>query len=78
MDIKFMLEILVTVGGWCVMLGIYLSKIKQHDADIIDLKKKSDDTTKLLNSINEQLVELNTKMSLLIGGQLKPGVEKKS
>lgn len=77
MDFKFLLEILITVGGWCIMIGMYVSKIKQHDEKIMELEKKSDETTKLLNSINTQLTEISTMVELLVNGRLKTGAENK-
>lgn len=73
MDFKFLIEIVLTIGGWCVMIGMYSQKIKQHDKEIEDLKVKSDKNTELLNEINKQLAELNTKMSLLINGRINTG-----
>lgn len=70
MDYKFLFSVLVTIGGWCMTLGMYTTKIKQHDKEIEELKAKQNNTETLLQAINTQLVELNTKMSLLIRGKI--------
>ena len=43
---------------------------KQHETDVQKLSTRQDSTDGLLRSINSQLVELNTKMSLLLNGKL--------
>lgn len=70
-DFKTAFPILVTIGGWCMTIGMYCTKIKQCERDIINLKDNQNDMNVLLQSIEKQLVELNTKMSLLIKGQIK-------
>lgn len=70
MDYKFLFTILVTVGGWCMTLGMYVTKIKQHDKEIEDIKKQQNTNETLLNAINTQLVELNTKVTLLLRGKI--------
>lgn len=73
--------ILVTLAGWGVTFGVCQQKIetngrdiqrveKQHENDVAKLRTRQDSTDSLLQSINTQLVELNTKMSLLISGKL--------
>ena len=73
--------ILVTLAGWCVTFGVCEQKIetngsdiqrieKQHESDIQKLSTRQDSTDGLLQSINSQLVELNTKMTLLLNGKL--------
>lgn len=73
--------ILVTLVGWGVTFGVCQQKIetngrdiqrveKQHENDVAKLRTRQDSTDSLLQSINTQLVELNTKMSLLISGKL--------
>lgn len=44
---------------------------KQHAMDIDKLDSRQVSTDALLNNINTQLVELNTKVSLLITGKLQ-------
>ena len=74
--------ILVTLAGWCVTFGGCGQKIetdgsdiqrieKQHESDINKLSTRQDSTDGLLQSINSQLVELNTKMTLLLNGKLE-------
>lgn len=41
-----------------------------HNEDVKDINKRQNNTDQLLQSINSQLVELNTKMSLLIKGKI--------
>ena len=73
--------IIVTLAGWGVTFGVCHQKIetngsdiqrieKQHESDINKLSTRQDSTDSLLQSINSQLVELNTKMSLLLNGKL--------
>lgn len=73
--------ILVTLAGWSVTFGVCQQKIetngrdiqrieKQHESDVAKLRTRQDSTDSLLQSINTQLVELNTKMTLLLNGKL--------
>lgn len=72
---------LVTLAGWGVTFGVCKNKIdtnardigrveKVHEADVQKLSTRQDSTDGLLQSINSQLVELNTKMTLLLNGKL--------
>lgn len=74
--------ILVTLAGWGVTFGVCKNQIetngrdiqrieKQHENDVQKLSTRQDSTDTLLQSINTQLVELNTKMSLLLNGKLE-------
>lgn len=74
--------ILVTLAGWGVTFGVCQQKIetngsdiqrieKQHESDINKLSTRQDSTDGMLQSINSQLVELNTKMTLLLNGKLE-------
>ena len=74
--------ILVTLAGWGVTFGVCQQKIEMNSRDIIrvehqlenDVKKlntRQDSTDSLLQSINTQLVELNTKMTLLLNGKIE-------
>ena len=76
--------ILVTLAGWGVTFGICKNQIEtnardiarvetQHEKDIKKLNERQDNTESLLQSINAQLIELNTKMTLLLKGDLKTG-----
>lgn len=73
--------IIVTLAGWGVTFGVCKNQIetngrdiqrieKQHENDVHKLSTRQDSTDSLLQSINTQLVELNTKMSLLLNGKL--------
>ena len=73
--------IIVTLAGWGVTFGVCQQKTetngsdiqrieKQHESDINKLSTRQDSTDSLLQSINSQLVELNTKMTLLLNGKL--------
>lgn len=70
MDLKSIINLAITVGGWCVMLGMYLSKIKQHDVEIKELKEKQNSNETVLQSINNTLASLNTKVDLLLKGKI--------
>jgi hypothetical protein len=76
--------ILVTLAGWGVTFGVCKNKIEtnardierlegQHEKDIKSINERQDTSERLLQSINGQLIELNTKMTLLIKGDLKTG-----
>lgn len=76
--------ILVTVAGWAVTFGICKNKIDtnsrdiqrvelQHEKDVKKIAERQDSSEVLLQSINAQLIELNTKMTLLLKGDLKAG-----
>lgn len=63
--------IIVTVGGWCMTVGLYVSKIRQHDVEIKELKGKQSNTDSILQNINNSLSSLNTKMDLVINDKIK-------
>ena len=76
--------ILVTLAGWGVTFGVCQNKIDtnardimrveaQHEKDIKKINDRQDNSEILLQSINSQLIELNTKMTLLLKGDLKAG-----
>ena len=76
--------ILITLTGWGVTFGVCKNKIEtnardierlegQHEKDIKSINERQDTSERLLQSINGQLIELNTKMTLLIKGDLKTG-----
>lgn len=49
-----------------------IAELKEyHDADIKDVNNKVDQNNIILQSINNNLAELNTKVSLLIDGKIK-------
>lgn len=75
-------SVAITIAGWGVTFGVFQNKIetntrdlqrveKQHTADIERISNRQDNTEALLQAINSQLVELNTKMTLLLQGNLK-------
>lgn len=70
MDLKTLINFAITVGGWCVMIGVYTAKIKQHEQEIQDLRERQNSTEELLKNIDKQLTEVNTKMSLLLQGRI--------
>lgn len=63
--------IIVTVGGWCMTVGLYVSKIKQHDVEIREIKEKQLSTESVLQSISKSLVSLDTKVDLLLNDKIK-------
>lgn len=63
--------ILVTLVGWGVTFGVCQQRIETNGRDIAKLSTRQDSTDSLLRSINTQLVELNTKMTLLLNGKLE-------
>ena len=62
---------IATVMGWVFMVGVYVTKIKQHDKDIDSIKTRQESIDKLLMSINNTLTELSTKVDLLISDKIK-------
>ena len=64
-------SIVVTVLGWIYMIGVYVSKIKQHDKELEDIKKRQDNIDAVLMSINNNLTALSTKVDLLISDRIK-------
>lgn len=76
-----LLTLIVTVAGWAVNFGVCQNKIEQNAKDIARVEKvhtidfervetRQASTDNLLQSINSQLVELNTKMTLLLNGKI--------
>lgn len=67
-------SLLITVGttlfGWAVTFGILKQKIADHDKEICEIKTKQSQLETLLQSINNSLVALNTKVDLLMDGKL--------
>lgn len=72
---------MITVAGWGVTFGVCQNKIEQNARDIIRVEKnhmmdidrvetRQASTDNLLQSINGQLIELNTKMTLLLNGKI--------
>ncbi len=79
---SLIVTILITLLGWGVTFGICKNKIDTNARDIqrleLQLKdnvqqinERQDNSEKLLNEINKNLIELNTKMTLLLKGNLK-------
>lgn len=77
------LTLLITVAGWGLNYGVCQNKIDQnskdiarveqmHKEDVDKLDSRQANTDSLLQSINTQLVELNTKMTLLLNGKIAP------
>lgn len=81
MDTGLIITIVATVAGWGVTFGICKNKIDQNQKDIESLKgqhkddfklvlEKQTSTDALLQTISQQLTELNTKVTLLIKGKI--------
>ncbi|MCQ2587918.1 MAG: hypothetical protein MJ174_07370 [Treponema sp.] len=71
MDFKYIITLAITVGGWCVSLGMYFNRVRQLEKEIEEIKHRQNNTDKLLTDISKQLTELNTKVSLLIDQKIK-------
>lgn len=82
LNYSLILTIALTVIGWSVTAGVTSQKIATlerdvsrveitHKEDIEKVTERANNTDALLQSINTQLVELNTKMTLLLKGNLK-------
>lgn len=76
--------IAITILGWGVTFGVCKNKIdtnardiqrveQQQEKEITKINQRQDGSEQLLQSINAQLIELNTKMTLLLKGDLKAG-----
>lgn len=79
--VGIVITLITTFAGWGVTFGICKSKIDENEQDIRELKEqqqndvkmliqKQTNTDQLLQNITNQLVELNTKMSLLLKGKI--------
>ena len=79
--VGIVITLIFTVAGWGVTFGICKNKIEENEEDIKELKEqqktdvkmlleKQNNTDSLLQGINSQLIELNTKMSLLLKGKI--------
>ena len=86
MNYNFLFTIGVNLVSWGVMLGVYKTKITNNEHEIKELKEETDrrlealserqnKTDTILQSINNNLTELNTKMDLLVKGKLAIGGE---
>lgn len=71
MDLKEIFTLLVTIGGWCVSIGLYIGKIKSLEKEMCEVKNRQTKTDELLLNISNQLAELNSKVGLLIQGKVK-------
>ena len=71
MDYKYLISLGITIGGWCVTLGMYFNRIKQLEKELYEVKLHQNTTDRLLSDISKQLTELNTKVSLLIDSKIK-------
>ncbi len=81
---SLLLTIFITILGWGVTFGTCKNKIdtnardiqrieQQQEKEIKKINERQDNSETLLQSINAQLIELNTKMTLLLKGDLKAG-----
>ena len=71
MDLKEIFTLFVTIGGWCVSIGLYIGKIKSLEKEMCEVKNRQTKTDELLLNISNQLAELNSKVGLLIQGKVK-------
>ncbi len=58
------------------MGGLYIGKIKQHDQELKEIKERQNTTDRALDSINNLLNRLDTKVDLLINDKIKTKAEK--
>lgn len=79
---ELLLVLLIPVASSLVTIGICKNQIDNntqniaelkvyHDNDIKDVNTRVDQSNIILQSINNNLAELNTKVSLLIDGKIK-------
>lgn len=71
MDLKYIISLVITLGGWCVTLGMYFNRVKQLEKELTEVKRHQNTSDELLTDILRQLTELNTKVSLLIDSKIK-------
>ncbi|MCQ2082538.1 MAG: hypothetical protein MJZ11_12860 [Lachnospiraceae bacterium] len=82
MDYQFFVGLGITIAGWGGTFGIMKQKVQQNEKMIEDLKKdvkediskiesKQTATDNLLLAINNNLTDLNTKVSLLLENKIK-------
>ena len=64
--------IIFAIGG-CSGYGRNENRIAQLEQRLVTVEAKQTQTDTYLQSIDRQLTELNTKMSLLLDGKLKGG-----
>lgn len=85
---SLLIALLIPTLSGCITLGICknqldsntiaIEKLKSyHDADIKEVNNRVDQNNIILQSINNNLAELNTKVSLLIDGKIKIEKENK-
>jgi Tfp pilus assembly protein PilO len=81
---SLILTLCITILGWGVTFGTCKNKIdtnardiqrveQQQEKEIKKINERQDNSEILLQSINAQLIELNTKITLLLKGDLKVG-----
>lgn len=70
---SLLISILFTLVGWGVTFGICQQKIDNNSKNIERLEQKQNSTEQLFQSVNNNLVELNTKVNLLLNGSLTTG-----
>ena len=84
MDYKFIISMVITIGGWCVMFGVYKQKIKNIEDEQKELKELHQKDVAAINArfiaqdskydaINDKLSDLGTKMDLLLAGRINLG-----
>ena len=63
---SLIVTIVITLIGWAVNFGVLSQKIATNARDIEKLYTKQNNTDLWLQSINSNLVELNTKMEIFM------------
>lgn len=80
MSIESIISIGISLGGVLVMFGVFKNKIEQNEKAIEEIKKdfskdiqtitsKQNQTDTILQSINNLLASVNSKVDLLIDGK---------
>lgn len=81
---ELVLSLCIAIAGCALTFGVCKNQIDNnkeninkleltHEKDVESLSKRQNNTDALLQSINNNLAELNTKMDLLVAGKLKQG-----
>lgn len=69
--ISLFFTIVCTVLGWGVTFGICQQKISYCEKQIERIEQRQGSTDIILNSINTQLAELNTKVTMMLEDKIK-------
>lgn len=81
---ELVLTIVITLCGCALTFGVVQNKVENntknierleltHEKDVTGIKEQQKQTDALLQSMNNNLASINTKLDLLVEGKLKQG-----